>query len=69
MFCCNSSTFFINVDGTEIIHEHRDAQAVVAGEDAVEQRGLAGTEKAGEDGDRGRVRIRVQFTIDRVQLC
>ena len=50
IFCCNSSTFFINVDGAEIIHEHRDAESVIAGEDAVEQRRLPRAEEAGEHG-------------------
>jgi len=35
----------------EFVFDDRDATAVVFGQDALEQGGLARTEKAGEDGD------------------
>ena len=41
-----------NVDGAEIIHEYRDAQAVIAVENAIEQRLLPRAEEAGERGQR-----------------
>ena len=46
----------INVDRTEVVHQYSDAQAVVAVENAVEQRRLARAEKACEhrQGDRRR---------------
>ena len=46
----------IDVDGTEVVHQHRDAQAVIAGQDAVQQRRLASAKKAGQDGQRHSVR-------------
>ena len=42
----------IDVDRTEVVHQHRDPQAVVVGQDAVQQRRLAGAKKAGQDGQR-----------------
>src|SRR5437773_2486369 len=41
--------FGANIDRAKVVHEHRDAQAVVAGQDAVEQRGLTGAAEAGKD--------------------
>src|SRR6266851_7112011 len=41
--------FGINIDGAEIVHEDCHSQAMVAVEEAVEQRRLAGAEKAGDD--------------------
>ena len=35
----------------ELVLDHRDLLAVLLGEDPVQQRGLAGAEEAGEDGD------------------
>ena len=46
----------IDVDGTEVVHQHRDAQAVIAGQDAVQQRRLASAKKAGQNGQRHRGR-------------
>ncbi|MNQ86837.1 hypothetical protein D3C85_1020390 [compost metagenome] len=45
----------IDIDGTEVVDHHRHAQAVVAGEDAVQQGGLAGAEEAGHQGHGNRV--------------
>ena len=45
----------VDADLAEFILDHRDALAVVLGEDAVEQRGLARAEKAGDDGDRDEI--------------
>ena len=44
----------VDVDRAEVIDQHRDLEAVPAIEDAVEQGGLAGAQKAGDDGDRQR---------------
>ena len=44
--------FVINADLSEFIFDHGDAQAVLFGEDAVEQSGFPCSEKAGENGDR-----------------
>ena len=41
----------INPDFAEFILNHGNPQAVLLGEDPVEERGLSGSEKAGEDGD------------------
>jgi hypothetical protein len=41
----------VHADFAEFIFDHGDAAAVLFGEDAVEQRGLAGSEEASEDGD------------------
>ena len=41
----------VDADLAELVDDHGVALAVVLGEDAVEQRGLAGAEVAGEDGD------------------
>ena len=41
----------VDADLAELVDDHGVALAVVLGEDAVEQRGLAGAEIAGEDGD------------------
>ena len=41
----------VDADLAELVLDHGDALAVLLGEDAVEQRGLAGAEEAGEDGD------------------
>ena len=41
----------VDADLAEFVFDHGDALAVIFGEDAVEQRGLAGAEKAGDDGD------------------
>jgi len=46
----------IDVDRTEVVHQHRDAQAVVAGQDVVQQRRLAGAKKPGQDGQRHSLR-------------
>jgi hypothetical protein len=40
-------------DFPELVDDHRDAAAVLGGQDAIEQRGFARAEKAGEDNDRG----------------
>ena len=42
----------VDADLAELVDDHGIALAVRFGEDAVEQGGLAGAEKAGEDGDR-----------------
>jgi hypothetical protein len=41
----------VDADLAELVDDHGVALAVRLGEDAVEERGLAGTEIAGEDGD------------------
>ena len=41
----------VHADLPELVFDHRQLAAVLFGEDAVEQRRLAGAEKAGEDGD------------------
>ena len=41
--------FGINVDRTEVVHQHRDPKAVIAGENAVQQRRLARAKKASQD--------------------
>ena len=41
----------VDANGADLVDDHGDAPAVVAGEDAVEQRRLAGAEIAGEHGD------------------
>ncbi len=41
----------IDADLAELVLDDGDALAVLLGEDVVEQRGLAGAEEAGEDGD------------------
>ena len=41
----------VDADLAEFVLDHGDALAVVLGEDAVEQRGLARAEEAGDDGD------------------
>ena len=46
----------VDVDRTEVVHQHRDPKAVIAGQDAVQQRRLAGAKKAGQDGQRHSVR-------------
>ncbi len=43
----------VDADLAELVDDHGVALAVVLGEDAVEQGGLAGAEIAGEDGDGG----------------
>ncbi len=48
----------IDVDRTKIVDQDTDAEAVIAVEDAVEQRGLATAEKTGEERDRDRVATR-----------
>ena len=48
--------FSVDVDRTKVVHQHRDAKAVIAGQDAVQQRRLAGAKKAGQDGQRHSVR-------------
>jgi hypothetical protein len=42
----------VDVDRAEVVHQHRDPQAVVAREDAIQQRRLAGAEESGEDRER-----------------
>ena len=42
----------IDADLAELVLDDGDALAVLRGEDVVQQRGLAGAEEAGEDGDR-----------------
>ena len=42
----------IDVDRAEVVHQHGDPEAVIAGQDAVQQRRLAGAEEAGQDGQR-----------------
>ena len=46
----------VNVDRTEVVHQHCDPQAVIAGQNAVQQRRLAGAKKAGQDGQRHSLR-------------
>ena len=47
----------VDADLAELVLDHGDALAVVFLEDAVEQRGLAAAEEAGEDGDRDHVAL------------
>ena len=42
----------VNVDRAEVIHQHGDSKAVCASENAIQQRRLASTEKAGQHGQR-----------------
>ena len=56
-FVHTDDEFGVDVEGTEIIDQHRHAQSVVAGEDAIEQRRLPGTEEPGKDRDRDRLGI------------
>ena len=44
--------FVVDADLAEFVLDHGDALAVVGGQDAVQERRLAGAEKAGEDGHR-----------------
>jgi len=44
--------FVVDADLSKFIFDHGDSQAVLFGEDAVEQGGFACSEKAGENGDR-----------------
>ena len=50
----------VDADGAELVHHHRGPCAFRRGEKALEQRGLAGAEKAGHHGHRNaRARARV----------
>ena len=40
----------IDADLSELIHQHRSFEAVLVGEDVIEQRGFPSSEKACEDG-------------------
>ena len=60
----NNDEVGIDVDRAEIIHEHRDAEAVIAVEDAVEQRGLSRAKEAGEDRDGNGLPGRRWFRFD-----
>jgi hypothetical protein len=55
----------VDADLAELVDDHGVLLAVRLGQNAVEQRGLAGAEVAGEDGDRdffGGLRFRHHFT-------
>ena len=41
--------FGVNIDGAKIVGEHSHAQAVIPGQDAIQQRCLPRAEKAGDD--------------------
>ncbi|MEI9894137.1 MAG: hypothetical protein WDN28_09685 [Chthoniobacter sp.] len=45
----------IDADLADLIDDHGELVAVILLEDVVEERGFAGAEKAGEDGDRDRI--------------
>ena len=44
--------FGVDIDRAEVVDEDPDAQAVIPGQDAIEQRRLSRPEKAGQDRDR-----------------
>ncbi len=48
--------FGVDVDRAEVVHQDRDPQAVIARQNAIQQRRLAGAEKAGQDGQRDGLR-------------
>ena len=50
-FLAGDDELVVDADFAEFVFDHRELLAVLFGEDAVEQRGLAGAEEAGEDGD------------------
>ena len=52
----------VDADLAELVLDHRDALAVVLLEDAVEQRGLAAAEEAGEDRHRHHVLFGHRFS-------
>ena len=54
----------VDADFAEFIHQHRRFQALLVGEDVVEQGGLARSEEAGEDRHRQADRLGVHLGID-----
>ena len=63
LFISNSSSslamtqLVVDADLAELILDHRQLPPVLLGQDAVEQRRLAGAEEAGEDGDGNRIGV------------
>ena len=51
--------FGVDVDRAEVVHQHGNPKTVIARQNAIQQRRLAGAEESGEDGQRHRVRGRL----------
>ncbi len=63
LFLGADDELLIDADLAELVLDDGDALAVLLGEDVVEQRGLAGAEEAGEDGDGDARRFRLSVAM------
>ena len=56
----------VDVEGAEVVHQHREAPSGGAAQQAVQQRGLAGSQEAADHGEGNRI---AGHTNDRPQHC